>query len=351
MPTVDVVTTISAVAPEEWNALCHDRAFLQYRWLRLAELVLAGHQPRYLLVRRRGTLVAAAVGSLERRLQNPMLEARLGWLVRRSPFLLVAAPMTATSGLVVGDGVEQQAQRGALLDAVRDFVQQERSPFCIIDHLPERDPAIPVPRGYCRLKWLPDTRLDLSWASFEDYLADLPRKKRQEIRRIQRRAEHEGIVVKPLAPTADLSPTLDRLVAEVVRHHGGTRHYAPELFVTAAEALGDDLTVLGAHRHGRLAGCVALLRSGEEAVVRWIGRDYEHTTGTSIYHALVTACVRHAIVTGVRRLHFGGAAYATKQQFGVSLEPRTRLFAARSAAVTWLMGRLSHRFDPPALPS
>lgn len=334
MYAVDLLPSIEGVAPGEWDALAGDVPFAGHRWLRLTEAVLADHRPRYLLLRRDGRLVAAAVCSIERRLQNTALDARFGRLVRWRPFLHVALPLTATPGLLGAD----------LFGAIHALVRRERLLFCIVDHLP---PGGAVPPGFVQMAWLPDTRLDLRWTSFDDYLAWLPGKRRREIGRTQRRAVREGIVVLPLAPD---TPALDRLVADVTRRHGGTRHFRPGLFATAASALGGDFTLLGARQDGELAGCVALLRSGDDLAVRWIGRDYGRTAGTSVYHALLTACVRHAIVSGARRLSFGAAAYETKKQLGVDLEPRIRLFAARSAAVTRLMGRFSHRFDPPHLP-
>jgi predicted N-acyltransferase len=349
MRTVEVLTTIGEVAPDEWDALCADRTFVKHRWLRLAETVLADYRPRYVLVRRDGALVSAAIGALSHRLQNPTLDARFGWLVRTSPFLQIGVPMTASPGLLAPDRAEVED----LLQAVLDLTRRERFRFCIVDHLPLDDPTFTAgttPPGYTQLAWLPDTSLDLAWTSFDDYLAALPRKKRQEIRRTRRRTEREGIVVKPLHPTPDTSPTLDRLVADLIRKYGGTRRFGPDLFGKAASLLGPDLALLGAHRHGRLVGCVAMVRCDDIWDVRWIGRDYEHTADTSIYHAMLTACVQHAIDTRATRLHFGAAAYDSKKQLGVRLEPRTRLFAARSRAVTWLMGRLAHRFEPPGLP-
>lgn len=350
MHTVEVLTTIEDVPAAEWDALATANPYAGHRWHRLAEAVMADYRPRYLLLRREGRLVAAAMGALESRLQNPALDARFGRLVRRSPFLLVTVPMTATAGLLVADGPDAQTDLQALLRELRALTRRERFRFCIIDHLPLRHPAVTAQRGYCRLAWLPDTALDLRWASFEEYLRDLPRKKRKEITRTQRRCERDGIVIKPVVATPEESRTLDRLVAELVRKHGGSRRFVPDLFVKAAAMLGADLTVLGAHRDGALVGCLALVRSGEQLDARWIGRDYDRTTDTAVYASLVTAAVQHAITAGVRRLHFGAAAYETKKHYGVAVEPRTRLFAARNPAATWLVSKLAHRFEPPGMP-
>jgi hypothetical protein len=146
--------------------------------------------------------------------------------------------------------------------------------------------------------------------------------------------------VRPLTPAARHSPRLDRLVGNVVRRHHGIHRFVPGLFVEAASVLGDDLTVLAAHRHEELAGCVALLRDGDDLSAKWIGRDYGLTEGTSAYHALVAECVRTAISLGVRRVHFGASAYETKKQFGVCQEPRGRLLAMRGPLLNRCAGGL-----------
>jgi predicted N-acyltransferase len=328
--SIDAVDTIDRVDAAEWDGLCADHGYARHRWLRLAEAVMAGQRARYLLVRRDGRLVAAAAATIEHRLQDPRLDARLGWIVRRAPYLLVGVPLMAVPGLLAGD---DPAGHGALLAAIRDHARRERFAFRVIDNLPAEHPAWRAQRDHVRLGWLPGTRLDIVWPSYEDYLAALPRKKRQEIRRGERRAAAEDIAVAPWTPAADEAPVLDRLVGDVLRRHGDIHELAPDLFARAAAILGDDLTVLAVRRRDRLAGCVALLREGEDLAAKWIGRDYAQTGGTAAYHAIVAGCVRTAIGLGVRRLHLGAAAYDTKRQFGVSLEPRGRLFATRSRAL------------------
>ena len=350
MAAVDVLTSIDAVPPDEWDAVSGGRPFTQHRWLRLAEAVLADHRPWYLVVRRDGRLAAAATGSIEHRLQNPALDARFGALVRRWPFLQIRVPMTPTAGLLVAEKPDEDAHLPELLATVRAAAAEERFAFCLVDHLPLDHPVLAAPHGFTELPWLPDTRLLLPWTSFEEYLASLSSKRRREIGRLSRRAAAEGIVVEPLAPAPEHAPTLDRLVANVLRRHGATYSFRPDLFGRAAAVIGDDLTLLAAHRHGRLVGCIALLRCGDDLDVRWIGRDYEHTADTAVYHALLAACVRAGIAAGARRLGFGAAAYDAKRQFGVTIEPRTRLFGARSRVATWLVGRLGQRLAPPAMP-
>ncbi|MFN8487394.1 MAG: GNAT family N-acetyltransferase [Caldilineaceae bacterium] len=339
MQTVDVLYAIDEIDPQEWDAVCSNRAFVTHRWLRLAESVLAEYEPRYLLVRRQGRLVAAAIGTLEHQFRNPTLQAKAGWILRAFPCLRIAMPMMATSGLLVhSDGGEEL---GALLEAIHAFVKRQRISFYTLDHLAVQHPvwALAPQRNYRQLAMLPETHLDIAWASYEDYLAALPRKKRKEIGRMERHAIDEGIVVQPIVPSPENSTVLDQLVGNLLHRYGETNRYAPNLFLRAATVLGDDLTILSAQRNGQLVGCTALLRSGNEVSAKWIGRDYARTAETAVYYAMVAGCVRQSIEMGAQRLHLGAAAYETKKQFGVGLEAQNEAFATRSQLLNWGLGK------------
>jgi hypothetical protein len=336
--TVEICRTAADIDPDEWNALCGGVAFAAHRWLRLVEAARPDLEPRYILVRRHGRVAAAAVGTIGHRLHNPRLEATLGAVLRRWPALHVGNPVTGTHGLLVAQAPDPDP--GPLLQAIQDCVERERFLLSLIDQLPPHHPVWAARHGQQRLPWLPVARLHLPVATFEQFLAGLPRKKRQEIRRGQRHSEREGITVQRLVPADDDGPHLDRLVANVLRRHDETFAFAPGLFLKARAVLGDDLIVLATYRHGHLVGCVALLRDNDELTAKWIGRDYERTDRSTAYHALVTQCVRTAIELGAGLLHLGAAAQETKHQFGVQWEARGRLLASRSRTANRWFGKL-----------
>ena len=337
---IQVLRTVSDVEPAAWDAFAAGRPFAQHRHLLAGELMCARPQAWYLLVRDAGRITAAAVGVLEHRLHDRRLDRLAAPVLRRRPYLRVVMPVRAEPGVLAPDG----AGEAGLLDVLRGQLRPLRIPFCVIDNLPEA-PTGAGPddaTGYRRLAWWPQTRLDIGWSSFDEYLAALPRKKRKEIRRIERRAQLEGLTVEPLPPADRTTATareLDRLVGNVRQQHGALTDLAPDLFGMVGTVLGDDLVLLVTRRADRVVGCVGLVRHEDDLVARWIGRDYEQTEGTAAYPSLVAACVRTAIALGVRRLHLGSTAYATKRQFGVVEEPRSRLLAVRNPIVRRALAR------------
>jgi predicted N-acyltransferase len=338
--TVEVVHSIEQVDQRAWDALRGARPFADHRWLRLTEAVLIEHSPRYILLCRDGSLVAGAVCSLRRRFENPLLQRRAGWLARRSPCLRCTIPVALDPGLMLPSGGDHDGLVAGLLAAIGDLAAREHASFSRVDYLRGDDPAwyALTRRGYRRLEMWAETSLEIGWPSFQDYLAQLPSRKRKQLVRMQRRAEQEEIVVERLQPSTATAPRLAHLVGTVLARHHEQERFAPDLFVRAAAILGDDLVLLGARQHGEIIGCAALLRSGDEITAKWLGLDYSRTQDTGTYHRLLLECVAQAIALGVRRLRLGATAYETKQHFGVVTAERHGALAMTNPALNRAAG-------------
>jgi predicted N-acyltransferase len=335
--SVEVVDTVDRLDPARWDDLAGVRAFAGHRWLRLAEAVLVGHEPRYVVLRRDGRYVAAAVCALGRNLQSPALQRRAGWLLRLAPYLRCEIPIAFEPGLLLrpGEGA------GPLLGAVGRLANRERALFVRLDHLAADASGRGelASAGYRPFPMWPDAALDLGHASLDGYLAGLPSRKRVELNRVRRRAEEAGLVVEPHVPSAATGPTLRRLVGQVLARHDALEEYRPDLFERAASVLADDLAVVVVRRGERVVACAALLRDGADVSAKWLGLDYAQTWNSPAYARLILACVEQAIAMGARRLHLGATAHETKRHFGVAFERRTGAISARLPLLTRLAGR------------
>lgn len=344
MYTLEVVSSIDQIEPHEWDALCGDRPFVQHRWLRLTERVLRRYQPRYVLLRRAGTLDAGAICSVRDEFQNRFLRSTANWALHRFPCLRCGLPITFDSGLLVRPDADQAAAWPALLRALTSCAGREHASFVGIDHLVAAHAAWPLLEHahYHRAQLLTETYLEIGWPSFETYLAVLPKKRRQRIRQIQRRAGQEGIAVQLEQPTAGSAALLRRLVSQVFQRHGEPDMYVADLFAQAAAILGDDFALAVARQHGEIVGCVGLIFSQGEIAAKWIGLDYARTLNTATYLAFNVALIDEAIKRGARRLRLGATSYETKQYFGAQAEERFSALALRSRALNALAGAALH---------
>lgn len=346
MWTFEVAQRIDQIDSQEWDALGGEQPFVQHRWLWLTERVLRNYQPRYALARRDGRLEAGAICSIRDQFQNRFLRSSANWMLHRFPCVRCGLPITFDGGLLVHPEADQTTLPG-LLESLNRCASQAHASFVGVDHLRADHPAwrLLEQARYHRAQLLTETYLEIAWPSLEDYLTALPKKRRQRIHAIQRRAERERIVVEQVELSSLSEETLRRLrqmVGDVFRRHGEPDVYIDDLYAQAATILGDGFRLLVARQNGEIIGSIGVLHSQGELAGKWMGLDYARTLNTSTYLAFNVALIAEAIQCGARRLRMGATSYETKQYFGAVAEERFSGLAMRSRALNLLAGAALH---------
>jgi predicted N-acyltransferase len=339
--TTEIIESIIQVDPDEWNELVKDRPFASQRWLRVTEAVLLVHQPRYVLLRCNGNLQAAAVCSIQSWFQSRLLQSTLGWFISRYPGLRCGVPISYDPGLFFHNQELAGDLLPKLLQGIQTLIRRERVSFHTIDHI------LPVAlsweflqaHGYHRIEHLAEVYLDIQWTSFEEYFKHLSSKKRKEYVRIQRRLGREGITFDVVDLLVEDEIVLQRLVNNVFQRHQEPTLYPDGLFSKANALMGEDFKLIIARQNGESLGCIAMLRSGSEWLVKWPGLNYERTLDTGTYYGLLAECIRQTIQTGGTRLRMGATAYQTKQHFGVTVEKRIGALAFQNRLIHYSAGK------------
>ncbi|MEU1629389.1 GNAT family N-acetyltransferase [Streptomyces sp. NPDC020096] len=167
----------------------------------------------------------------------------------------------------------------------------------------------------------------LAASGWEEYLAGLSSRRRTRLRKELRDYEQSGFrtVVRSGPEAID-----DEVVALQVAHRakyglpGGDDRVRRD-FDGIREELGESCLVLGAERDGRLLGFVLCLRTGEALFARTAGFAPQ---AQGCYLALTYhEATRWAVDNGIRRIHYGMAAYEAKFARGCELQPRWGWFA------------------------
>src|SRR4029078_11119617 len=131
--------------------LCGSRAFVDHRWLRMVESVLANYEPRYVLLRRNGHLEGAAVCALERRFEQPAIQRGAGWVLRHLPYLRCSIPIVFETGLITPPTGARSALAQQLLAVGRRLAWREHALLTTFGHLAPDNAAWPALRdGGCR---------------------------------------------------------------------------------------------------------------------------------------------------------------------------------------------------------
>jgi hypothetical protein len=97
--------------------------------------------------------------------------------------------------------------------------------------------------------------------------------------------------------------------------------------------LGDNFKLVIARLGDQVVGCVALLRSQDSLLLKWVGLDYVRTPNTYAYHAMHTEAVAWACEMEIRRIRLGPTVYDIKRDLGAHEEPSYGMW---TAARSWL---------------
>jgi uncharacterized protein len=163
--------------------------------------------------------------------------------------------------------------------------------------------------------------------SWEGYVAGLSSRRRTRLRK-----ELKDYAAAGFRTVARTGPEAidDEVIALQVAHRAkyglpGGEDRVRRDFEGIREELGDSCLMLGAERDGRLLGFVLYFRTAERLFARTAGfaPEAQGCYLTVTYHETA----RWALENGVRRIHYGLAAYEAKFARGCRLEPRWAWFA------------------------
>ncbi|WNV84943.1 GNAT family N-acetyltransferase [Umezawaea sp. Da 62-37] len=181
--------------------------------------------------------------------------------------------------------------------------------------------------GYTAALLGADGVYELAADSWDEYIAGISGRRRSRLRKELRDYAAAGFrtVVREGPDAID-----DDVVALQVAHRakyglpGGDDRVRRD-FAAIREEIGDSCLLLGSERDGELQGFVLLLRTREALFARTVGFMPEaHGCYLALtYHETARWAVEH----GIRRVHYGLAAYEAKFARGCELQPRWAWFA------------------------
>lgn len=347
MVRIEIQHTIDQIAAAPWNELCQVQPFARQRWLRLLEATLAYYEPRYALVWQGERLVAAAICNLQRNfhlsiyLPNPLLRKIAERFLATFPPLTCTVPVYTCSGLILSPAIDPAQGMGWLLQAIKQVARQERSLLVGWNDLdPPTHHLLTQTARTAAVVLPPESYLPILWDSYEAYQAALPKKQRAEIRRVRNRAQEAGVCLSTSELKPEYESRIEQLIQTVAARHGNHYLYRPNLLQRASAVLcPDDYRLLLAWHEGEIIGCLNLLHSGNDLLVKWVGLDYPRTEPTLAYHYLMTETVAQAIAMGAKRLVLGVTTYTLKKKMGATLEPRAAALQLQNHPLNYLFTR------------
>jgi len=331
---VNADTSYGGLTPEAWDKLAGPNFYSTSAWLRFCTAETG--TPGDAVVAYEGGEPACAVPVRE--LGGLPKWSRYRWNDRLSEFglpklaprgLLVGAPEGFQTHFLAPAGRRSTARFAKLIDELRQAGDSAGGPgerACVAMFLTTDDVLAARHAGVTAEPVLldADAWLPVPEGGWPGWLEALPSNRAKTVRKEDRRFQEAGYDIAHV-PLAECWERLGTAAAATLRKYGHETTPETELISLgrAVECMGEAarVAVLRLGAGDPLGFCIYYLW-GDTAFLRWVGFDYERLVGTAEYFNLVFySQMKRAPALGVRWIHVGATATATKALRGAQLRP------------------------------
>lgn len=322
MATLRVLGAIRDVPREAWDALLPLDAspFVEWTWLAALEEAgtvgeATGWLPQHLTVWEGTQLIGACPLYVKHHGQGEFVFDH-AWAhgARRAgiayyPKLLVAVPFTPVTGArLLARAADHATVAAMLAEALERLCSAGGYSSAHVNFCLPRDGDALASRGWLRRTGYQYHWVNDGYCSFEDYLASLRSKRRNQVRREERELDAQGIAIETLVGDAipgELVPVMYRLYRHQVRQFGpwGHLYLNARVFELVWEGWRGRLCFIVARRAGQVVGGTVNVQAGGVLYGRYWGafEALRHLHFNVCYYA----AIRHCIAAGLRRFEPG----------------------------------------------
>jgi uncharacterized protein len=315
MPTLELLDGVAQVPPAAWNALVGDESpFLEWEWLASLEdagVVGAdeGWLPRPLVAREGERLLAACPVYVKTHSEGEFVfdfawaDAALRAGIRYYPKLLVGVPFTPVTGarFLVAPGEDRPAWIRRMGDALREICTESGFSGVHVNFCREQELPVFAGSGF-----LPRIGIQYHWrnpgyAHFDDYLAALRSKRRNQVRRERAYVREQGIRVEALCgaaiPDELFAPMYRCYRSTVDQHVYGRRYLNARFFELLRERFRERLCFLVARRGEQIVAGTTNVFKGNTFYGRYWGalESVRNLHFDVCYYAAIEWCIERGI--------------------------------------------------------
>ena len=361
--TVHVSTALKEIEEREWNAI-FPHTPEGYHFFRVIEATLSRQFTFYYISIYRGSRIVCLAPcflteySLDATVDGPLKTLAI-WVKRASPRLLttrilvcgsptgegrlgiVTADLPRTAPLLV-EAMRALARRaGAQLLAFKDFSPSYASFFEALSKM-----------KFHHMPSYPSAELEITFPSFEAYLASLSKATRKDLRRKFKKSDTLHVDMQVRSDLGDLLDQAYQLYLNTFeRSEIKFELITKEFFEQISRALPAETRYFLWRIDGRLVAVDLCLVSGSTLVDEYLGMDYDVAYKYHLYYLtfrdILTWCIQH----GIRRYSGGTINYDPKKRLDFTFVPQTIAFKHTNRLMNLVFGLIGllvnpENFDP-----
>jgi hypothetical protein len=219
----------------------------------------------------------------------------------------------AAARSLAGAIVEHARALGARLIVLKEFPNQYRDALSCFIH-----------GGFTRVPSMPQTRLNIAYADFEDYMQSaLNSATRRKLRKKFKATECDAPI--ELSVTNDVTSIIDEVYPLYLQVYERSKlrfeRLTKEYFCGLGTAMPDRVRFFVWRRHATVVAFGACMVHGDTLFAEYLGLDYRVALELHLYHYVFRDLVRWAIANGCRWFQSSGLNYDPKLHLRHRLKP------------------------------
>jgi hypothetical protein len=230
-------------------------------------------------------------------------------------------------GHLDGDGASHQSTAGQLASAIVGHARRLRAPLIVLKEFPARYRETLkcfLSHNFSRIPSLPMTRLNIQYASFDDYmLKALSRASRRKLRKKFRAAAASQPIY--LDVVEDVTPIIDDVYPLYLQVYNRSKLHFERLTKAFLCGLGrsmpDKARFFLWRQNNRIVAFTLCMMQNDAIFAEYIGLDYSVALDLHLYHYAVRDMLSWGIAHGYKWFHSSGLNYDPKLHMRHQLDP------------------------------
>jgi len=241
-------------------------------------------------------------------------------------------PLLNRPGLLTIKGIDEY-ERGNIIYALRQYIEDSLNLnvlFTNVDNSIKSSTKLNCFEGTLPLSFYPNTPLNYPYKNFDEYVKNLPSRKRRKYKADKKALEKLGGTIEIHTDIANIVPQIYALYKNTAREVKKKQNYV-EMPITINESFFSNLLFF---KH--LNPCFVvitvddviiadalLVKNGNTLFLKAIGLDYDLSYKTKAYFNLFYATLDYACQQNCDKVDLGTTSYQFKQWLGCKLTPST----------------------------
>lgn len=299
-------------------------------WLGACEKLVGDYLPYYYIIHNDDSIEGIVISSLVKSLdclyfvkdQNAKAQILSAREKDKGYFffdvLFVSAPMSTNNGIIkVTAGIDD------ILADFRTYVKNNMGISAIfitnmVNQISNQN-AVMFP-------YIPTTKLELPYSTFDGYLASLKKKKRWDLKNKRRLFLDKGCKTE-LLKNSDISDYRHLFELYLQTEEKGKENinysfYSNTNAFSSFKELGDNYKWILVSLDSKLIGFALIVDDGKSLIFKHVGMDYSLIDGTYTYFNLYYEAITYAISRKLTAMHCGTTTYDVKRHLGCNLIDR-----------------------------